>query len=82
MTADLQASLSEGCPLCHSPLSAVTGDAIAGQHLQCAGCGQSWTTRRLMTVAAYRQWCDQRHASPAFLSSAAVLPWPSPKPVY
>ena len=45
------------CPLCHAVDGAVTAESLeGGDGWTCATCGQTWTARRLETVAAYAHY--------------------------
>jgi ribosomal protein S27AE len=54
----------EACPLCHTVSTTLASHAAAGAHWHCTRCAQSWTAQRLLTVAAYADWCGQRSLAP------------------
>lgn len=51
------ALLSRTCPLCRTVNGTVTSEALAaGATWACARCGQTWSTARLDTAAAYARY--------------------------
>jgi hypothetical protein len=49
------------CPLCHTPDSSLTYQALqAGGDWRCVRCGQQYGARRIETVAAYASWLAER----------------------
>lgn len=61
MTPDVLVPPVARCPLCGTPSAATPDDARAADgYWRCVTCGQSWTDRRLATVAAYAAWVVSR----------------------
>ena len=62
MTVELLSLPFPKCPLCHHASGTLSDQApAAGGHWRCVTCGQSWSTQRLATVAAYEAWAVNRH---------------------
>jgi transposase-like protein len=57
------AVLPATCPLCHTVHESVTSALLqTGASWTCERCGQTWTTARLQTVAAYERYVAARAA--------------------
>jgi hypothetical protein len=44
------------CPLCQTMAREPEGEGFAAGDWRCRTCGQTWTARRLDTVAGYAVW--------------------------